>query len=120
MVGQGHMLRGDAGNRPRSRGRKSMNSPAAATALAAGEPRASSPPGSAAAATASSSGGVSEIGGTKTTEDPYVQAALKRSIVGLYDTCHRLLSFKVQCSELRRGRGREGVGAGRRLWSAAS
>lgn len=31
----------------------------------------------------------------KTTEDPYVQATLKRSIVELYNTCHRLLSFKV-------------------------
>lgn len=34
--------------------------------------------------------------GCKTTEDPYVQASLKRSIVELYDTCHRLLSFKVK------------------------
>ncbi|CAN0411294.1 unnamed protein product, partial [Hapterophycus canaliculatus] len=30
-----------------------------------------------------------------TSEDPYVQASLKRSIVELYDTCHRLLSFKM-------------------------
>lgn len=36
-------------------------------------------------------------GGAKTTEDPYVQAALKRSLVELYNTCHRLLSFKVKC-----------------------
>lgn len=34
-------------------------------------------------------------GAVKTTEDPYVQATLKRSIVELYNTCHRLLSFKV-------------------------
>ncbi|CAN0359550.1 unnamed protein product, partial [Ectocarpus sp. 8 AP-2014] len=30
-----------------------------------------------------------------TTEDPYVRASLKRAIVELYDTCHRLLSFKM-------------------------
>ncbi|CAB1097586.1 unnamed protein product [Ectocarpus sp. CCAP 1310/34] len=30
-----------------------------------------------------------------TTEDPYVRAALKRAIVELYDTYHRLLSCKV-------------------------
>lgn len=37
-----------------------------------------------------------EADGAGTTEDPYVQASLKRSIVELYDTCHRLLSFKVR------------------------
>eukprot|EP00903_Cladosiphon_okamuranus_P016627 g15335.t1 len=36
-----------------------------------------------------------EAEGAGTTEDPYVQASLKRSIVELYDTCHRLLSFKM-------------------------
>ncbi|CAM9639709.1 unnamed protein product [Ectocarpus sp. 6 AP-2014] len=30
-----------------------------------------------------------------TTEDQYVMASLKRSIVELSDTCHRLLSFKM-------------------------
>eukprot|EP00904_Undaria_pinnatifida_P011262 jgi/Undpi1/7266/HiC_scaffold_22.g09739.m1 len=40
-------------------------------------------------------GGGDSAGGWKTTGDPYVQACLKRSIVELYDTCHRLLSFKM-------------------------
>ncbi|CAN0245292.1 unnamed protein product [Ectocarpus sp. 12 AP-2014] len=30
-----------------------------------------------------------------TTEDPYVRPSLKRAVVELYDTCHRLLSFKM-------------------------
>ncbi|CAM9974703.1 unnamed protein product, partial [Ectocarpus sp. 4 AP-2014] len=30
-----------------------------------------------------------------TTEDPHVRAFLKRAIVELYDTCHRLLSFRM-------------------------
>ncbi|CAM9999409.1 unnamed protein product [Ectocarpus sp. 8 AP-2014] len=30
-----------------------------------------------------------------TTEDPYVRASLKGDIVELYDTCHRLPSFKM-------------------------
>ncbi|CAM9905331.1 unnamed protein product, partial [Ectocarpus fasciculatus] len=40
----------------------------------------------------STSGGGDE---NETTEDPYVRASLKRAIVELYDTCHRLLSFKM-------------------------
>ncbi|CAN0447503.1 unnamed protein product, partial [Ectocarpus sp. 8 AP-2014] len=36
-----------------------------------------------------------------TTEDPYVRASLKRAIVQLYDTCHRLLSFMTE-AQLRR------------------
>ncbi|CAM9237558.1 unnamed protein product [Ectocarpus sp. 8 AP-2014] len=45
-------------------------------------------------------GGMGLMGNTsgdesRTTEDPYVLASLKRAIVELYDTCHRLLSFKM-------------------------
>lgn len=31
----------------------------------------------------------------RTVDDPYMRASIKRSVVKLYDTCHRLLSFKV-------------------------
>ena len=70
-------------SKPRIRGRKAgTSSPSAGERGFAG----TSP---------AAAGGSSAIVAS-TTEDPYVQATVKRSIVELYNDCNRLLSFKVQ------------------------
>lgn len=82
MLGNRGNSAAETGSKPRIRGRK------VGTSFPAGHQDRpySTPP----VAFASAS-----IPAAKTTEDPYVQATLKRSIVELYNTCHRLLSFKV-------------------------
>lgn len=82
MLGNRGNSTAESGSKPRIRGRK------VGTGFPAGHQDRpfSTPPVSFTGAS---------IPAARTTEDPYVQATLKRSIVELYNTCHRLLSFKV-------------------------
>lgn len=53
----------------------------------------------------------------QSTEDPYVRATIKRQTVKLYDTCNRLLAFKVRVGLWMTYAENRKAGAGRLDWN---